>query len=53
MQVGMEECRQLPTITEALMRKGYSALTCERSSANMLRLLSEVGHVSNKLRGSK
>ena len=54
MPVGMEDCTQLPKITEALMRKGYSTSDIRKIlGENTLRLLSDVEHASRKLRASK
>jgi membrane dipeptidase len=54
MPVGMEDCTQLPKITEALVRKGYSASDMRKIlGENTLRLLSEVELVSKQLRASK
>jgi membrane dipeptidase len=54
MPVGMEDCTQLPKITEALMRKGYSASDMRKIlGENTLRLLSDVERVSRQLRASK
>ena len=51
MPVGMEDCTQLPKITEALMRKGYSASDMRKIlGENTLRLLSEVERVSQQMR---
>ena len=51
MPVGMEDCTQLPKITEALMRKGYSASDMRKIlGENTLRLLSDVERVSRQLR---
>ena len=49
MPVGMEDCTQLPKITEALMRKGYSASDMRKIlGENTLRVLAEVERVSRK-----
>jgi membrane dipeptidase len=54
MPAGMEDCTQLPKITEALMRKGYSASDMRKIlGENTLRLLLEVERVSQQLRASK
>lgn len=54
MPVGMEDCTQLPKITEALMRKGYSTSDIKKIlGENTLRLLSDVERASRKLRASK
>jgi membrane dipeptidase len=54
MPVGMEDCTYLPKITEALMRKGYSASDMRKIlGENTLRLLSEVERASLKLRAVK
>lgn len=54
MPVGMEDCTQLPKITEALMRKGYSASDMRKIlGENTLRLLSDVERVSKQLRATK
>jgi membrane dipeptidase len=54
MPVGMEDCTQLPKITEALLRKGYSAADIKKIlGENTLRLLSEVERVSRQLRTGK
>ena len=54
MPVGMEDCTQLPKITEALLRKGYSAADIKKIlGENTLRLLGEAERVSQELRGRK
>ena len=54
MPAGMEDCTQLPKITEALLRKGYSAGDIKKIlGENTLRLLSEVERVSQNLRARK
>jgi membrane dipeptidase len=54
MPAGMEDCTQLPKITEALLRKGYSAADIKKIlGENTLRLLSEVERVSKQLRAGK
>lgn len=54
MPVGMEDCTQLPKITEALLRKGYSAADIKKIlGENTLRLLSEVERTSQQSRTSK
>lgn len=54
MPVGMEDCTHLPKITEALMRKGYSASDMRKIlGENTLRLLEDVGRVSQQLRKIK
>jgi membrane dipeptidase len=54
MPAGMEDCTQLPKITEALMRKGYATSDIKKIlGENTLRLLSDVEHASRKLRASK
>jgi membrane dipeptidase len=54
MPVGMEDCTQLPKITEALMRKRYSTSDIKKIlGENTLRLLSDVERASRKLRASK
>jgi membrane dipeptidase len=54
MPVGMEDCTQLPKITEALMRKGYSASDIKKIlGENTLRLLTDIERVSRQLRSSK
>ncbi|HSB11980.1 MAG TPA: dipeptidase [Blastocatellia bacterium] len=54
MPVGMEDCTQLPKITEALMRKGYSAADLRKIlGENTLRLLADVERASRQLRASK
>ena len=54
MPAGMEDCTQLPKITEALLRKGYSAGDIKKIlGENTLRLLSEVERVSQRLRAIK
>jgi membrane dipeptidase len=53
MPVGMEDCTQLPKITEALMRKGYSVSDIKKIlGENTLRLLSDVERASRQLRAS-
>ncbi|HLF84129.1 MAG TPA: dipeptidase [Blastocatellia bacterium] len=54
MPVGMEDCTQLPKITEALLRKGYSAADIKKIlGENTLRLLSEVERVAKQLRAGR
>jgi membrane dipeptidase len=54
MPAGMEDCTQLPKITEALLRKGYSAADIKKIlGENTLRLLSEVERVSRQLRAGR
>ena len=54
MPVGMEDCTSLPKITEALLRKGYSASGVRKIlGQNTLRLLSEVERASQRLRASE
>ncbi len=54
MPVGMEDCTQLPRITEALLRKGYSAADMRKIlGENTLRLLAEAERVSKQLRERK
>ena len=54
MPQGMEDCTQLPKITEALMRKGYSAADMRKIlGENTLRVLAEVEAVSQKIRAGK
>ena len=54
MPVGMEDCTRLPKITEALLRKGYSAADIKKIlGENTLRLLSEVERTSRQLRPGK
>jgi len=54
MPVGMEDCTQLPKITEALMKKGYSAADIRKIlGENTLRLLDEVERVSRQLKATK
>jgi len=51
MPLGMEDCTQLPKITEALMGRGYSASDMRKIlGENTLRLLSDVERVSKQLR---
>jgi membrane dipeptidase len=51
MPAGMDDCTQLPKITEALMRKGYSASDMRKIlGENTLRLMAEVEKVSRQLR---
>ena len=51
MPVGMEDCTQLPKITEALMRKGYSTSDIKKIlGENTLRLLADVERVSQRMR---
>jgi membrane dipeptidase len=53
MPAGMDDCTQLPKITEALMRKGYSASDMRKIlGENTLRLMAEVEKVSKQLRRS-
>ncbi|MEK6320675.1 MAG: dipeptidase [Acidobacteriota bacterium] len=54
MPAGMEDCTQLPKITEALMRKGYSASDMRKIlGENTLRLLEDAVRVSQQLRKTK
>jgi len=54
MPVGMEDCTQLPKITEALMRKGYSASDLRKIlGENTLRVLEEVERASLQLRKTR
>jgi len=54
MPVGMEDCTQLPKITEALMRKGYSTSDIKKIlGENTLRLLSDVERASRQLRNQR
>ena len=54
MPAGMEDCTQLPKITEALMRKGYSTSDIKKIlGENTLRLLSDVERASRQLRARK
>ena len=54
MPVGMEDCTHLPKITEALMKKGYSASDMKKIlGENTLRLLADVERVSREMRASK
>ena len=54
MPVGMEDCTQLPKITEALLRKGYSAGDIRKIlGENTLRLLLDVERVSKELRAAR
>src|ERR1041385_4732123 len=51
MPQGMEDCTQLPKITEALMRKGYSAADMRKIlGENTLRVLAEAEAVSQKIK---
>ena len=54
MPVGMEDCTQLPKITEALLRKRYSAGDIRKIlGENTLRLLLDVERVSKELRAAR
>lgn len=54
MPQGMEDCTQLPKITEALMRKGYSAADMRKIlGENTLRVLTDVQTVSQKIKAGK
>lgn len=54
MPVGMEDCTYLPKITEALMRKGYSASDMRKIlGQNTLRLLDDVARAALQLRKTK
>ena len=54
MPSGMDDCTQLPKITEALMRKGYSASDMRKIlGENTLRLMAEVEKVSGQLRRNR
>jgi membrane dipeptidase len=51
MPVGMEDCSQLPKITEALVRKGYSESDIRKIlGENTLRLLSDVERVAQQIK---
>jgi membrane dipeptidase len=51
MPLGMEDCSQLPKITEALVRKGYSEADIRKIlGENTLRLLAEVERVAQQLK---
>lgn len=53
MPVGMEDCTQLPKITDALLKKGYSASDVKKIlGENTLRLMAEVERVSNQMRST-
>lgn len=50
MPTGMEDVSKLPKITEALLRRGYSAPDIEKIlGGNLLRVMSEVERVSHRL----
>ncbi len=54
MPAGMEDCTQLPKITEALMRKGYSTSDIKKIlGENTLRLLSDVERASQRMRNQR
>jgi membrane dipeptidase len=54
MPVGMDDCTQLPKITEALMRRGYSASDMRKILGEYtLRLLSDVERVSQRVLAGK
>ena len=54
MPVGMEDCTQLPKITEALLRKGYSETDIRKIlGENTVRLLGEVERVAKQLKTTK
>jgi membrane dipeptidase len=51
MPVGMEDCSQLPKITEALLRKGYSEADIRKIlGENTLRLMADVERVAKQLK---
>jgi membrane dipeptidase len=51
MPVGMEDCAQLPKITEALMKKGYSEADIRKIlGENTVRLLADVERVARQLK---
>jgi membrane dipeptidase len=53
MPVGMEDCAQLPKITEALLRKGYKEADIRKIlGENTVRLLADVEKVSRQLRAT-
>jgi membrane dipeptidase len=53
MPVGMEDCAQLPKITEALLRKGYKEADIRKIlGENTARLLADVEKVSRQLRAT-
>ncbi|HZS10191.1 MAG TPA: dipeptidase [Blastocatellia bacterium] len=54
MPAGMDDCTQLPKITEALLRKGYSESDIRKIlGENTVRLLGDVERVSKQLKGTK
>lgn len=54
MPVGMEDCTQLPKITEALLRKGYSEADIRKIlGENTVRLLGEVERVSKQMSSAR
>jgi membrane dipeptidase len=54
MPVGMEDASQLPKITEALLRKGYSESDIRKIlGENTLRLMSAVERVAQQLKGEQ
>jgi membrane dipeptidase len=54
MPQGMEDVTQLPKITDALLKKGYSEKDVEKIlGGNLLRVMEQVEQVSRKLQGRK
>ena len=54
MPEGMKDCAQLPKITEALLRKGYSEKDIRNIlGENTVRLLGDVERASTRLRSQK
>jgi membrane dipeptidase len=52
MPTGMEDVSKLPRITEALLRRGYSARDIEKIlGGNLLRVMAEVERTSRRLQG--
>ena len=50
MPEGMEDCSNLPKITEELLRRGYSETDIKKIlGGNMLRVMEEVASVSERL----
>jgi membrane dipeptidase len=52
MPFGMEDCSQLPKITEALLDKGYSELDVQKIlGGNILRVMEQVQATAQRLGG--
>jgi len=54
MPVGMEDVTNIPKITDALLKKGYSEKDVEKIlGGNLLRVLEQVERISNDIRAGK